>query len=172
MLLSCSGLILVKSRFIINAERKSSLMTLGTCQSILRSVWVVRDVWVIKRLLCEGPLPTLGKGSWQDGLCHVACWSLPAWCLLEEPPPSFPFNLSHCFSDTFFSFPAQKPQKLRHYKMQCDIIDTVTFQAHQDFGFFFQMSCYPSACANWAYIPIWHLLSGGKCFNSSVEYSK
>lgn len=169
MLLSCSSLVLLKSCFIINAGRKSSLMTLGTCQSALRSVWVLRDVWVIKRLLHAVPLPTLGKGKLANGLCHGTCWLLPTWCLLEQPPPPFPFNLSYCSSDCFLPFAAQQAQKLRHHEMQCDIINTVTFQACQDFGFCFEVSCYLSACAHWAYTPIWHLLSGEKCFNSPVE---
>lgn len=133
MLLSLSSLILVKSRFVINAGRKSSLMTPGTCQSALRSVWAIRDLWVIKRLLHERPLPTLGKGSWPDGLRHVDR-SQPGAAVRS------PFHLclliSCCFSDYFFPFAAQKPQKLRHHKMRYDIIDAVTFGACQDFEFF------------------------------------
>lgn len=89
----------------------------------------------MKRLLWQGPVPTLGRGTWQEAPPRLCC-SLPSLCLLQEPSPSFPFHLSL----DFFPFFPSKPRKLRHHEMQHDIINRETFRACQGLGFFFFFS--------------------------------
>lgn len=75
--LSWSSFNFGKEHFIINSEMVPSIKTLGTCQSTLRSIWVIQDVRVIKHLLLEWSLTTLGKVSRQLGEWHNQLVEVP-----------------------------------------------------------------------------------------------